>query len=333
MCMIIITTVYNYFFVFFVSFHEYEHDSHSLNPHTHSLSHYFLTIFIFLLAALAHWGANCWKTSRKKKKSLLVLKKERERTVEEEQVVGRSAEDFVDMFSVLVKLFVVHLVFSWRKKWEREREKKAARKDLEERKRDREKWDYGFQRMILGKKRGKGGRKERWGIGELTQVLCYWYGCTFLCEVQEIEWNIRLGAWNPWSYEEQFLFLVADENFKERIFLAGTVKLVFCEVRWSIEEEEDLEKVEKQLEFCREKWIEEEGRRRFGREEKRATWVVHSLCESFWWAWWRSNKCSIAQVVSEILLSRLGLSFNSGAGGLVLLVPSVSNDCSSDSTV
>jgi hypothetical protein len=60
---------------------------------------------------------------------------------------------------------------------------------------------------------------------------------------------------------------------------------------------------------------------------------VHSLCESFWWAWWRSNKCSIAQVVSEILLSRLGLSFNSGAGGLVLLVPSVSNDCSSDSTV
>jgi hypothetical protein len=75
--------------------------------------------------------------------------------------------------------------------------------------------------------------------------------------------------------------LVADENFKERIFLGGTVKLVFCEVRWSIEEEEDLEKVEKQLEFCREKWIEEEGRRRFGREEKRATWVVHSLCESF----------------------------------------------------
>jgi hypothetical protein len=44
------------------------------------------------------------------------LKKERERTVEEGQVVGRSAEDFVDMFSVLVKLFVVHLVFSLRKK-------------------------------------------------------------------------------------------------------------------------------------------------------------------------------------------------------------------------
>jgi hypothetical protein len=28
------------------------------------------------------------------------------------------------MFSVLVKLFVVHLVFSWRKKWERERERR-----------------------------------------------------------------------------------------------------------------------------------------------------------------------------------------------------------------
>jgi hypothetical protein len=42
-----------------------------------------------------------------------------------------------------------------------------------------------------------------------------------------------------------------------------------------------LEKVEKQLQFCGEKWIEEEGRRRIEREEKRATWVVHSLCESF----------------------------------------------------
>jgi hypothetical protein len=60
---------------------------------------------------------------------------------------------------------------------------------------------------------------------------------------------------------------------------------------------------------------------------------VHSLCGSFWWAWWGSNKCSIAQVVSEILLSRMGLSFNFCAGGLVLLVPSVSNDCSSDSTL
>ncbi len=44
------------------------------------------------------------------------MKKERERTVEEEQVVWRSAQDFVDMFSVLLKLFVVNLVFSWRKK-------------------------------------------------------------------------------------------------------------------------------------------------------------------------------------------------------------------------
>ncbi len=42
-----------------------------------------------------------------------------------------------------------------------------------------------------------------------------------------------------------------------------------------------MEKVEKQLELCGEKWIEEEGRRRFGREEKRATWVVNSLFESF----------------------------------------------------
>jgi hypothetical protein len=62
--------------------------------------------------------------------------------------------------------------------------------------------------------------------------------------------------------------LVADENFKERFFWGGTVNLEFCEVKWSIEEEEDLEKVEKQLEFCREKWIEEEGRRRFGRGEE-----------------------------------------------------------------
>lgn len=70
-------------------------------------------------------------------------------------------------------------------------------------------------------------------------------------------------------------------RISKREFFLGGLKFEFCEVKWSIEEEEDLEKVEKQLEFCREKWIEEEGRRRFVREEKRATWVVHSLCESF----------------------------------------------------
>jgi hypothetical protein len=65
------------------------------------------------------------------------LKKERERTVEEEQVVGRSAEDFVDMFSVLVKLFVVHLVFSWRKKSEREREREESSQEGSGRKKER----------------------------------------------------------------------------------------------------------------------------------------------------------------------------------------------------